>query len=78
MKQITIDLRQKRCFLHGFKKVGKDFPVFLHPQTKEAYALGRKEKVGKKHGDLNLFLIKLSLLRRFTKKRFNYKCYCTE
>ena len=28
----------------GFKKVGKDFPVFLHPKTNEAYALARKEK----------------------------------
>ena len=23
----------------GFKAVGEDFPVFLHPQTKEEYAL---------------------------------------
>ncbi len=28
----------------GFKKVGKDFPVFLHPQTHEEYALARTEK----------------------------------
>lgn len=28
----------------GFKRVGKDFPVFLHPITKEEYALARKEK----------------------------------
>lgn len=27
-----------------FKPVGKDFPVFLHPQTKEEYALARTEK----------------------------------
>lgn len=32
----------------GFKPVGKDFPVFLHPQTHEEYALARTErKVGK-------------------------------
>ena len=32
----------------GFKQVGKDFPVFLHPDTKEEYALARLErKVGK-------------------------------
>lgn len=32
----------------GFKPVGKDFPVFLHPQTKEEYALARTErKVGR-------------------------------
>ena len=28
----------------GFKPVGKDFPVFLHPKTKEEYALARTEK----------------------------------
>ena len=28
----------------GFKSVGKDFPVFLHPKTKEEYALARIEK----------------------------------
>ncbi|MGP1939317.1 MAG: multifunctional CCA addition/repair protein [Arsenophonus sp. ET-DL9-MAG3] len=28
----------------GFKQVGKDFPVFLHPKTREEYALARKER----------------------------------
>lgn len=28
----------------GFKPVGKDFPVFLHPRTKEEYALARTER----------------------------------
>ncbi len=28
----------------GFKKVGKDFPVFLHPETHEEYALARTER----------------------------------
>jgi tRNA nucleotidyltransferase (CCA-adding enzyme) len=32
----------------GYLKVGKDFPVFLHPTTKEEYALARTErKIGK-------------------------------
>ncbi|OHX18287.1 multifunctional CCA tRNA nucleotidyl transferase/2'3'-cyclic phosphodiesterase/2'nucleotidase/phosphatase [Chromobacterium amazonense] len=32
----------------GFRPVGKDFPVFLHPETQEEYALARTErKVGK-------------------------------
>ena len=36
-------MRQK-----GYQSVGKEFPVFLHPQTKEEYALARAErKVGK-------------------------------
>lgn len=28
----------------GYKKVGKDFPVFLHPETKDEYALARTER----------------------------------
>lgn len=28
----------------GYQQVGKDFPVFLHPDTKEEYALARKER----------------------------------
>jgi tRNA nucleotidyltransferase (CCA-adding enzyme) len=33
--------------LQGYEQVGADFPVFLHPETKDEYALARKErKVG--------------------------------
>ncbi|HEX5122186.1 MAG TPA: multifunctional CCA addition/repair protein, partial [Rhodanobacteraceae bacterium] len=28
----------------GFRPVGRDFPVFLHPQTREEYALARTER----------------------------------
>jgi len=28
----------------GFKQVGKDFPVFLHPETGDEYALARQER----------------------------------
>ena len=31
----------------GFTPVGSDFPVFLHPETHEEYALARTER---KHG----------------------------
>jgi len=29
---------------HGYRPVGKDFPVFLHPHTHEEYALARTER----------------------------------
>ena len=29
---------------NGFRPIGKDFPVFLHPETNEEYALARTEK----------------------------------
>ncbi|HQW77716.1 MAG TPA: multifunctional CCA tRNA nucleotidyl transferase/2'3'-cyclic phosphodiesterase/2'nucleotidase/phosphatase, partial [Dokdonella sp.] len=28
----------------GYRPVGKDFPVFLHPQTQQEYALARTER----------------------------------
>ena len=28
----------------GYQPVGKDFPVFLHPETHEEYALARTER----------------------------------
>ncbi|MDR0726503.1 MAG: hypothetical protein LBF37_00395 [Rickettsiales bacterium] len=34
----------------GFHQVGKDFPVFLHPETRDEYALARREiKTGQNH-----------------------------
>lgn len=37
----------------GYNQVGKDFSVFLHPETKDEYALARKEiKTGDKHTEL--------------------------
>jgi len=40
----------------GFQSVGKDFPVFLHPQTKEEYALARTErKTGKGYHGFEFF-----------------------
>lgn len=36
----------------GFKRVGKDFPVFLHPETREEYAIPRRERsTGLKYQD---------------------------
>ena len=40
----------------GFKPVGKDFPVFLHPVSKEEYALARTErKVGSGYRGFEVF-----------------------
>tara|TARA_B100000768_G_C11281533_1_gene378913 strand:- start:6 stop:1157 length:1152 start_codon:yes stop_codon:yes gene_type:complete len=40
----------------GYKPIGKDFPVFLHPKTKEEYALARTErKVGKGYHGFKFF-----------------------
>ena len=40
----------------GYRPVGRDFPVFLHPQTQEDYALARQErKQGKGHRGFAVF-----------------------
>ena len=41
---------------NGFKPIGKDFPVFLHQETKEEYALARTEKKsGKGYKDFTFY-----------------------
>ncbi|KAA3625510.1 MAG: multifunctional CCA addition/repair protein, partial [Proteobacteria bacterium] len=40
----------------GFKQVGRDFPVFLHPATSEEYALARTErKTGRGYGGFTVW-----------------------
>ena len=41
---VVIGSTVEEMLAKGFKKVGKNFPVFLHPITKEEYALARTEK----------------------------------
>lgn len=46
----------ERMAARGFKPVGKDFPVFLHPQTHEEYALARTErKVASGYKGFNIY-----------------------
>ncbi|MGA1072435.1 MAG: multifunctional CCA addition/repair protein [Pseudohongiellaceae bacterium] len=41
---VVVGARQNEMLDLGFAQVGNDFPVFLHPQTKEEYALARTER----------------------------------
>lgn len=41
---VVVDVTPEQMLADGFVAVGKDFPVFLHPQTKEEYALARTER----------------------------------
>lgn len=41
---VVVGATPEEMVRRGFKPVGKDFPVFLHPQTKEEYALARTER----------------------------------
>lgn len=41
---VVVGARPEELLDQGFKAVGKDFPVFLHPKTGEEYALARTER----------------------------------
>lgn len=44
---VVVGSSPEEMIAEGFEKVGADFPVFLHPETKDEYALARTErKVG--------------------------------
>jgi tRNA nucleotidyltransferase (CCA-adding enzyme) len=41
---VVVGARPEELLALGYRPVGKDFPVFLHPQTGEEYALARTER----------------------------------
>ncbi|MEQ1064650.1 multifunctional CCA addition/repair protein [Acinetobacter sp. XH1741] len=41
---VVVGATPEHMLAQGFQPVGKDFPVFLHPKTKEEYALARTER----------------------------------
>ena len=41
---VVVGATAEEMLAQGFRQVGKDFPVFLHPETGEEYALARQER----------------------------------
>ena len=41
---VVVGADAKAMLAEGYRPVGKDFPVFLHPKTQEEYALARTER----------------------------------
>lgn len=41
---VVVGARPEELAAQGYRAVGKDFPVFLHPQTGDEYALARTER----------------------------------
>jgi tRNA nucleotidyltransferase (CCA-adding enzyme) len=41
---VVVGATPEQMAAQGYRPVGKDFPVFLHPQTQEEYALARTER----------------------------------
>ena len=44
---VVVGATPEMMLASGYRPVGRDFPVFLHPETNEEYALARTER---KHG----------------------------
>ncbi|SBT81908.1 Multifunctional CCA protein [secondary endosymbiont of Trabutina mannipara] len=41
---VVVGATPQEMLAQGYKQVGKDFPVFLHPKSREEYALARTER----------------------------------
>ena len=41
---VVVGATPEEMLAEGFQQVGKDFPVFLHPKSREEYALARTER----------------------------------
>ena len=41
---VVVGATPEQLLAQGYQPVGKDFPVFLHPETKDEYALARTER----------------------------------
>jgi tRNA nucleotidyltransferase (CCA-adding enzyme) len=53
---VVVGSSPEQMVASGFTPVGQGFPVFLHPQTKEEYALARTErKTGKGYGGFSFY-----------------------
>ncbi len=67
---LVVGATVEQMLAQGFRPVGDDFPVFLHPQTGEEYALARTErKPGQGYGGFTFFAspdvsIEADLIRR--------------
>ncbi|MBR2298942.1 MAG: multifunctional CCA tRNA nucleotidyl transferase/2'3'-cyclic phosphodiesterase/2'nucleotidase/phosphatase [Alphaproteobacteria bacterium] len=67
---VVVGVDAQEMISRGFKSVGKSFPVFLHPETKEEYALARKEiKTGDKHTDFEFVFTPDVTLREDLERR---------
>jgi tRNA nucleotidyltransferase (CCA-adding enzyme) len=41
---VVVGANDATMLANGYRRVGRDFPVYLHPQTNEQYALARRER----------------------------------
>ena len=41
---VVVGATPEQMLKRGYQQIGRDFPVFLHPETHEEYALARTER----------------------------------
>ena len=41
---VVVGAQPEQLLELGYRPIGRDFPVFLHPETQEEYALARTER----------------------------------
>lgn len=67
---VVVGSTPQEMLARGFKQVGKDFPVFLHPKTHEEYALARTErKTGKGYTQFHCYFDPSVTLEEDLKRR---------
>lgn len=53
---VVVGATPEEMLTQGYRQVGKDFPVFLHPETQDEYALARTErKTGKGYKGFDVY-----------------------
>ena len=67
---VVVGSSPEKMVAEGFKPIGKDFPVFLHPESNEEYALARTEKKsGKGYKGFTFFFDESVTLEEDLKRR---------
>lgn len=67
---VVVGASVKQMLALGYRQVGKDFPVFLHPETHEEYALARLErKIGKGYQGFRFDVAKTVTLKQDLSRR---------
>lgn len=67
---VVVGSSPERMIAKGFRPIGKDFPVFLHPVSNEEYALARTEKKsGKGYKGFNFYFDENITLEEDLKRR---------
>lgn len=76
---VVTDSSQQEMLNDGFIQVGKDFPVFLHPETRDEYALARIEKsTGNSYNDFVFETKDVTLKDDISRRDFTINGICVD